>query len=179
MTWSLSRYPRGRSRDRKPTAVALDGSNPQGVAVPPDSSKVYVTNGNFSAPPPGTVSVIDVATNKVIATIPVGAAPFGVAVTPDGSKVYVANGDFSALAGTVSVIDTASNTVSGLPIPVGSDPIALGLFIAPPPLFAGTPGFRTVTARVSLRWPLRAAATALGYSSVQALQNAIQTFCAG
>ena len=38
-----------------------------------------------------TVSVIDTATNTVIATIPVGSSPFGVAVTPDGSKVYVAN----------------------------------------------------------------------------------------
>jgi YVTN family beta-propeller protein len=52
------------------------------------------------------VSVIDIATNTVTATIPVGTNPLGVAVTPDGSKVYVANfGDDN-----VSVINTATKT---------------------------------------------------------------------
>ena len=37
-----------------------------------------------------TVSVIDTATNTVIATIPVGNNPRGVAVSPDGKWVYVA-----------------------------------------------------------------------------------------
>jgi YVTN family beta-propeller protein len=68
------------------------------VAVPPDGSKVYVTNSFSSA----TVSVIDAATNTVSATIPVGLNPLGVAVTPDRSKVYVANDDVNI----VSVINT-------------------------------------------------------------------------
>jgi DNA-binding beta-propeller fold protein YncE len=41
------------------------------------------------------VSVIDIATNTVIATIPVEVfcgGSSGVAVAPDGSKVYVASG---------------------------------------------------------------------------------------
>jgi YVTN family beta-propeller protein len=53
------------------------------------------------------VSVIDTATDKVIATIPVGYSPTGVAVTPDGARVYVPN----AFSGTVSVIATGTNTV--------------------------------------------------------------------
>src|SRR5207245_1035403 len=74
-----------------------------------------------------TVSVIDTATNTVVATIPVGLDPFGVAITPDGTRAYVTiNGD-----NTVSVFDTTSNTVAATGInsrtssrghPAGSSP---------------------------------------------------------
>jgi YVTN family beta-propeller protein len=76
----------------------------------------YIANGNSN-----TVSVIDTATNKVVATVAVGSVPDGIAVTPDGKHVYVAN----ASADTVSVIDTATNTVVGLPIPVGTLPVGV------------------------------------------------------
>ena len=95
-------------------ATAPVGSDPAGVAVTPDGSKVYVANENSN-----NVSVIDTATNTVIATIPVGIDPLGVAVTPDGSKVYVAS------IGTVSVIDTVTNTVTA-PIGVDSRPRRCG-----------------------------------------------------
>jgi YVTN family beta-propeller protein len=88
-------------------------------------TRAYVTNRSDN-----TVSVIDTATNTVIATIPLGtfAFPHGVAVTPDGLRVYVVN---SAL-GTVSVIDTATNTVVTT-ISVGSNPFGLAIMpsIAP------------------------------------------------
>jgi YVTN family beta-propeller protein len=77
--------------------------------VTPDGSKVYVANINDNS-----VSVIDTATNTVIATIPVS-SPDGVAVSPDGSKVYVTN-----LGSAVSVIATATNTVIGSPIAASS-----------------------------------------------------------
>jgi YVTN family beta-propeller protein len=125
--------------------------------------------------------VIATATNTVIGSpIAVGSGPFGVAVTPDGSKVYVANEG----SGTVSVIATATNTVIGSPIAVGSAPVAFGLFIGPPPRFAGTPGHsnchgQSVAALAQEFGGLNAAAAALGYASVQALQAAIGTFCGG
>jgi YVTN family beta-propeller protein len=53
------------------------------------------------------VSVIDTATNSVVATIPVGLGPYGLAVTPSGAQVYVA----SVESNDVSVIDTATNAV--------------------------------------------------------------------
>ncbi|MBL0119840.1 MAG: hypothetical protein IPP89_12860 [Saprospiraceae bacterium] len=53
------------------------------------------------------VSVINTATNTVVATIGVGIYPYGVSTNPDGSRVYVAN----AVSGNVSVINTATNTV--------------------------------------------------------------------
>jgi YVTN family beta-propeller protein len=90
-------------------------SFPIGVAVSPDGSKVYVTNRGT-----GTVSVIDTATNIVIATIPVGLNPIGVAVKPNGSKVYVATDDFNTRP-IVSVIDTATNIVIAT-IAVGLSP---------------------------------------------------------
>ncbi len=72
----------------------------------------------------GTVSVIDTATRKVVATIPVGKGgggavtpDDGVAVTPDGKRAYVANSG----SNTVSVIDTVSNKVVGT-VQVGNDP---------------------------------------------------------
>jgi YVTN family beta-propeller protein len=84
---------------------------------------------------------------------------------------------------TVSVIDTASNAVTAT-IPVGRTPIALGVFIQPAPRFAGTPGQancfgQSVAALVRQFGGLNAAAAALGFSSVGALQNAILAFCGG
>jgi YVTN family beta-propeller protein len=64
-----------------------------------------------------TVSVIDTATNTVVATVPVGESPRDVGITPDGTHAYVANG----FSNTVSVIDTATNTVVAT-VPVDSAP---------------------------------------------------------
>jgi YVTN family beta-propeller protein len=64
-----------------------------------------------------TVSVINIATSNVTATVPVGQFPEGVAVTPDGAKVFVANSNDD----TVSVINTTSNAVTAT-VPVGNNP---------------------------------------------------------
>ncbi len=83
--------------------------DPIKVAVTPDGTLAYVTNLGSN-----NVSVIDTASNSVIATVSVGTAPYGIAISPDGSLVYVGNlGD-----GTVSIISTSTNTVTAT-IPVG------------------------------------------------------------
>jgi YVTN family beta-propeller protein len=74
----------------------------------------YITNFGSN-----NVSVIDTATNKVKATVPVGLNPLGVTFTPDGSKVYVTN----IVSNNVSVITAM--------VPVGSEPIAIGQFMGP------------------------------------------------
>ena len=61
---------------------------------------VYVTNTN------NTVSVIDMTTKQVTATIPVSGYPTRVAATADGHFAYVGHYD------TVSVIDTTTNQVT-------------------------------------------------------------------
>jgi YVTN family beta-propeller protein len=48
-----------------------------GTATAQAQTRAYVTNENSN-----TVSVIDIATNTVVATIPVGEVPIGVAITP-------------------------------------------------------------------------------------------------
>jgi YVTN family beta-propeller protein len=140
------------------------------LVVSPDGSKVYVIVAS-------AVSVIDTTTDAVIARITVGSFPENLAVTPDGSKVYVTN-EFS---GTVSVINTATNTVIAT-IPVGFLPV--GIVIQPPPRFAGVPGSdnchgTSVSTLATKFGGLDAAAAALGFSSVQGLQDAIKAFCQG
>jgi YVTN family beta-propeller protein len=58
-------------------------------------TRAYVTNIVDD-----TVSVIDTATNTVVATVAVGNAPGAVAISPDGTRAYVANNQ----DGTVSVL---------------------------------------------------------------------------
>jgi YVTN family beta-propeller protein len=85
--------------------IGLSACLPIGTA---NAQTGYITNWNDN-----TVSVINVATNTVTATIPVGTSPYGVSVSPDGSTVYVTN----CGSNNVSVINTATNTVTAT-IPV-------------------------------------------------------------
>ena len=81
----------------------------------PEAGYVYVVNEDGD-----TVSVINPASNTVIATIPVGINPIGVAVSPTGPEagdIYVANG----ASDTVSVINPATNAVTST-INVGTEP---------------------------------------------------------
>lgn len=80
----------------------------------------YISNRDSN-----NVSVIDTATNTVVATVPVGASPEGVAVNRASTFAYVANKN------AVSVIDTATNTVVAT-VPVGKRPSAFGNFIGGP-----------------------------------------------
>lgn len=65
------------AQETAPDAVARDSATPAG--------RLYVTNENS-----GDLSVVDTATRKVIATIPLGKRPRGIKVSPDGTLLYVA-----------------------------------------------------------------------------------------
>jgi len=80
-------------------------------------AKAYV--GNFKD---NSVSVIDLGTGTVVATVPVSAGPHGMSATPDGRTVYV-SGDGSS---EVSVIDTANDRVTRK-IEVGKTPHGLAM----------------------------------------------------
>jgi YVTN family beta-propeller protein len=71
------------------------------VAAPPPRF-AYVANTGSS-----TVSVIDLATDTVVATITVGQGPVSVAIRPDGKQVWVAGTDNSTIR--IDEIDTATN----------------------------------------------------------------------
>lgn len=79
------------------------GTDAASVSVNPQATRAYVSNNGDN-----TVSVIDLAAQRVIATINVGAAPRGTALDPTGKTLYVANQS----DGTLSVIDTDKNAVS-------------------------------------------------------------------
>ena len=79
--------------------------------------RLYVSN-EFA----NTVTVIDLDTQKAVATIPVGKRPRGIKASPDRRRVYVALGEENVIA----VIDTEKNSVIEK-IPAGDDPEAFDL----------------------------------------------------
>ncbi len=81
-------------------ATLAVGRSPQGIAVNPSGTRVYVTNSGSnpdSTIVDGTVSVIDIGNNSVVATVTVGNTPQGIAVNPSGTRVYVANASIDLL----------------------------------------------------------------------------------
>jgi YVTN family beta-propeller protein len=77
------------------------GDIPTGVAFSPDGGTAYVANQN------ATVTVIDVATQAPVATIPTNGMPaFAVQVSPDGAQLFVGGGGTVVL-----IIDTQSREI--------------------------------------------------------------------
>jgi YVTN family beta-propeller protein len=115
------------------TSGTDSGANPGGIAVSPSGAFVYapVLSEN-------KLAVMNTSNNSVLPLIPVGLAPFGVAVDPMGTRVYVG---VSGNGGTVTVLDGATNTVLQTGVPVGTNPMVFGSFVAdarpapPPPQF--------------------------------------------
>ncbi|GGZ14575.1 lipoprotein [Streptomyces inusitatus] len=62
-----------------------------GIALSPDGRRLYV--GVNVPDGPGVLEVVDTATRKVTATVPVGRRPFDVDVSRDGREVYATNHD--------------------------------------------------------------------------------------
>jgi YVTN family beta-propeller protein len=101
------------------------GLHPAALAWDEKKQLLYVANGNSDS-----VSVVNTATNAVVATIPIqiyaekakGIAPTGLALSADGSTLYVSCGGINAVA----VVDTAKRAIAGT-IPTGWYPNALAL----------------------------------------------------
>lgn len=74
------------------------------AVITPDGTRIYTANTTA----PG-FSVIDVATDTIITTVPtsVGPGAFDIIVNPAGTRVYISNNT----SGYVTVVDTATNTV--------------------------------------------------------------------
>jgi len=62
-------------------------SGPKGLAISPTGDRLYVANSEGKS-----LSVIDTATNLVVALIPLDGAPHRLCFSPDGSSVYVTCG---------------------------------------------------------------------------------------
>jgi len=84
--------------------IHTEPGSPLSIAMKPDGTRVYTaTPGVFDV---SHASVIDTASNTVIAKIEAGGAPPFVGVTPDGTKLYID----AVMA--VTIIDTSTNTIS-------------------------------------------------------------------
>ena len=136
-TYSLELF--GADVGKTPVEVPLDeleryASQPFGVAIAPDKSRIYVSCGGSEI-----VTVVDVprllrfihthngpfaqdlsaSANYVVTRIPVGLNPRGLALSRDGRRLFVAN----RLDDTVSVIDTRTNRVASTILLPGSTTI--------------------------------------------------------
>jgi len=90
------------------------------TATPVSEGYAYITND-------GLISVINVATNKVISNITPPHDPFCVCISPDGSKAYIGCSDGSS---TVTVINTITNTIMST-IHVSSSGESTGITVSP------------------------------------------------
>jgi YVTN family beta-propeller protein len=113
----------GKPVEVPPDELELYASQPFGVAIAPDKSRIYVTCGGSEM-----VTVVDVprllrfihihpapytqdlsaSANYVVTRIPVGRNPRGLTISRDGRRLFVAN----RLDDTISVIDTHTNSVA-------------------------------------------------------------------
>ena len=91
------------------------------MAISRNTKKVYVSNRLA-----GTISVIDFATRRVIATWNVGGSPDMVQVTPNGRRLWVSN----RYGTTVEAVSTVTGHVIRQ-IEVGGDPHGLAYFPQP------------------------------------------------
>jgi YVTN family beta-propeller protein len=66
--------------------IALPGTYNLGVALSPDGKLAYVCMSARNA-----LGVVDLASGKMTAEVPVGVSPYGVALSPDGHTAYVTN----------------------------------------------------------------------------------------
>ncbi|MEE1832542.1 beta-N-acetylglucosaminidase domain-containing protein [Streptomyces sp. SP17KL33] len=93
------------------TQIAV-GANPGEVVTSADGRTAYAANQGSNS-----VSVIDVASGEVTATVAVGRVPAGLALTPDGGTLWVAN----YTDGTVQPVDTGT-LEAGATVAVGAGP---------------------------------------------------------
>ena len=126
-----------------PATTCQTGTNPEGVAVDPSGSHVYVVNNGI----PGSVSVFAIGAGGVLSPVAcdpatickTGNSPQGVAVDPSGSHLYVTNESSNSVSvfaiGAGGVLarvscDTATSCKTGsLPFGVAVDPSGSHVYV--------------------------------------------------
>jgi YVTN family beta-propeller protein len=123
---------------RKAIKQIPTGKGAEGIAITPDGREVWVTNREAD-----TVSVIDVSSLEIAATVPAAQFPIRVKITPGGKRALVS----CANTGDVAVFDVASRREVGrikldeqavagaekrlFSTQFGKSPVPVGLLIAP------------------------------------------------
>jgi len=119
----------------QPAAVQAYRS-PVAAAASPDGQTLFVSDRTANC-----MTVLDLASAKPVADIPVAGEPNGLALSADGKTLYVAE----RKAHAVAVIDTAQRTVTGR-IAVGLWPVAVVLGPKGNRLYTCNQGDHTVSA---------------------------------
>lgn len=103
--------------------VQTPGALLSGIAISPDGTRAYVSNGQGNQ-----IWAIDTASNQVVATIPTTMLGFvGVSINSDGSRLYAASVGSPSV---VVVIDTKSNALlTSISLP--SNDVPTGLRVTP------------------------------------------------
>lgn len=83
------------------------GKGPAQVYIDGNNQFAYVANQGTEDDPSNSVSVVELASKKVVATIETGKGAHGVVTSPDSKRLYVTN----MYENTVTVIDTEKNKV--------------------------------------------------------------------
>ena len=123
---------------RKAIKQIPTGKGAEGIAITPNGREVWVTNREAD-----TVSVIDVSSLEVAATVPAAKFPSRVKITPGGKRALVS----CANSGDVAVFDVATRREIGrikldeqavagaekrlFSTQFGKSPVPVGLLIAP------------------------------------------------
>jgi YVTN family beta-propeller protein len=121
-------------------SVSVSG-NPFAVAVDPATDTAYVADRSGDA-----VTVIDLASARVTATISVGRYPQSVAVDAATDMVYVTNYD----DGSVSVINGATNSVAATIANVGNRPNGVAVDASTDTVFVGVTSYSGSVSKVSM-----------------------------
>jgi YVTN family beta-propeller protein len=91
-------------------SIAANGVH--GIALAPDLQRGFISNGADN-----TVTIFDLTTLKILATLPAGTNPDAICYEPTTHRVFAFNGK----SGTATVIDAAQEKVVG-EIPLGGKP---------------------------------------------------------
>ncbi|MBI3378080.1 MAG: hypothetical protein HY035_06750 [Nitrospirae bacterium] len=98
------------------SGIALE-NNPYGIAINPNTDIAVVANEKSDS-----VSIVDLNTQTVLSTIPVGKAPRGVAIDRGLNLAVIGNSHDN----TVSIIDLSTNKVTST-IPIGKEPQGIAI----------------------------------------------------
>lgn len=109
------------------TKIPLGVGYPIGMASAPDGSLVYIVISKFAGSTSSSggnhIAVLNTATSRLIATIPIaGSTATYIVVSPDGQRAYVTE----RLGSRIDVIATAQQTVSNS-ISVGGTPVGIAI----------------------------------------------------
>ena len=102
--------------------IDLHHAHPWKIAINPAGTFAYVTGASPNNAEIDTLFKIDLASNKVIGTFPLGFAPGELAINPAGAFAYFINGKSNSIAR----FDLASNRVDAT-IAVGHGPVDLAI----------------------------------------------------